>query len=248
MISSAMDPTSDMESMREQIRAALDAAPDKSRKELAKLLSVSPAQVSSLLKPGGRRLQAAEVPIVERYLGISLLRGHWRPLQEGHANYFVENEISKSSPPQQHAIVAELARPPPRPMGQPSPRGGGREGTPVALADLPAELSRYLGSVIGSIGAAAEVWRIATDLVEAAGYLPGDYLVVDRGEKPRPRDVVLAELRENLGPAIPVFRAYLPPYLMTANPKAMMQSPLYVDDVRVTIIGVIVGSVRKRGG
>ncbi len=97
-------------------------------------------------------------------------------------------------------------------------------------------------------GRAGEVWRLTTDLVQAAGYLPGDCVVVDRDQAPRPQDVVLAELRESAGPGTPIFRAYLPPYLMVVNPSASLQSPLLVDNVHVAVIGPIVASVRTRDG
>jgi hypothetical protein len=212
-----MQSALDMEKIRQRISAALDASSGKSKSKLAKLLGVSPTQVTSLLKPGGRRLQAAEVPIVERYLGISLLETEESPARtrflSDTANLFDEGEEFPFN-----------------------------EGEPVDLAALPADLARYLKSVMA--GRQAEVWRVTTDLIEAGGYLPSDYVVVDRGQIPRPRDVVLAELRESHGKVTPIFRAYLPPYLMVLSPTATLQIPLIVDDGRVVIKGVIVCSIR----
>jgi hypothetical protein len=218
-----MEPTLDMEKNRQRISAALDASSGKSRSKLAKLLGVSPTQVTSLLKPGGRRLQAAEVPIVERYLGISLLETDETSAQARTSSSFSEELIS----------FDEEARSPLDPFN---------EGVPVDLAALPADLARYLKSVMAR--RQAEVWRLSTDLIEAAGYLPGDYVVVDHGQIPRPRDVVLAEIRESHGQVTPIFRAYVPPYLMVLSLLATLQTPLIVDDGRVIIKGVIVSSVR----
>jgi SOS-response transcriptional repressor LexA len=210
-----MQSNLDMEKIRQRISAALDASSGKSRSKLAKLLGISPTQVTSLLKPGGRRLQAAEVPIVERYLGISLLETD---------ETFAE-ELSAPS------ILFDEGN-----------RFPFNEGEPVDLAALPADLARYLKSVMAR--RQAEVWRLSTDLIEAAGYLPGDYVVVDLGQIPRPRDVVLAELRESHGQVTPIFRAYVPPYLMVLSLPATLETPLIVDDGRVIIKGVIVSSVR----
>jgi hypothetical protein len=189
----AMQSALDMEKIRQRISAALDASSGKSKSKLAKLLGVSPTQVTSLLKPGGRRLQAAEVPIVERYLGISLLEADDSPVQERFRTGLADGPNLYDE-------------------GEEFPFN---EGEPVDLATLPADLARYLKSVMA--GRQAEVWRIATDLIESAGYLPSDYVVVDRGQTPRPRDVVLAELRESHGKVTPIFRACLPPYLMVLD-------------------------------
>ena len=213
-----------MELLRKKIRAALDNSPGKSQKDLAKLLNVSPTQVSSLLKPHGRHLRAVEVPIVEHYLGITLLGASG-------------DEI----PPEADEPPAFLEAPgPPRPPG-PTP-----EGTLVSVDDLRPELAHYLGMIAEECG--GEVWRLTTNNVQAAGYFSGDYVVVGRGRRPRNKDVVLAELRNGVEPAVPIFRAYVPPYLMVANanPRAMLQTPLPVDDDRVAITGVIVASVRVR--
>jgi hypothetical protein len=223
-----MQPTLDMETIRQRISAALDASSDKSRSGLAKSLGISPAQVTSLLKPGGRRLQAAEVPIVERYLGITLLeRGEVRLLDHAPTLRAPGGFFSPGG-----FFFGEE---------EPSPFG---EGEPVDLTALPPDLASYFKSVMAN--RKAEVWRIATNLVEGAGYLPGEYVVVDRGQVPRPRNIVLAQLRESRRDVTPVFRAYLPPYLMAVSPRATLRSPLIVDDSRIVITGVIVTSVRTR--
>jgi SOS-response transcriptional repressor LexA len=214
-----MDPTSEMEAIRQQIRAAFARSPDKSQKELAKLLNISATQVTSLLKPGGRRLQAAEVPIVERYLGITLLKRE------------------ASAVASRRLRVARVETRPPLP-----PMNFAAEGVTVPVSDLPADIARYLESV--SAERAAEVWRITTDRVQEAGYLPGDYVVIDRGHPPSAGDVVLAEVREKAGWWIPIFRVYAPPVLRTANSKYVREPALPADGTSIAVIGPIIGSVR----
>lgn len=213
-----------MERMREKIRAALAANPVKSRKELAKFLEVSPTQVSSLLKSGGRYLRAVEVRIVENYLGITLLDGQEKP-----------------QPPDEAGSDELLDA---RALKLPRLRGPAPEGNVVSLNDLPGETARYFGSIAGRCD--GEVWQLTTGHVQLAGYLSGDYVVIDRTCMPRPKEVVLAELRDGPEAPVPIFRVYVPPYLMMANPRAMLQSPLLVDDERVAIIGPVVAAVRIR--
>lgn len=59
--------------MIQKIIAALDM-PGKSGKGLAEAMHINPSQVSRLLK-GDRRIKAEEIPLIEQYLGISLLGG-----------------------------------------------------------------------------------------------------------------------------------------------------------------------------
>src|SRR5512146_818468 len=114
-----MDPAAEMDDMRRRIRRALEESPDKSQKELAKLLDVSPAQVTSLLSPGGRWLQAPEVPIVERYLKIRLLK---RPT-------FPRRRSGPGLPPKYAPSV--------------------REGSRVVFEQTHPDIVRYLKSVLG---------------------------------------------------------------------------------------------------
>lgn len=64
--------TLEQDSMRDQIRVALDANPQLSKGGLADALGVANSAITSLLKPGGRQIKAHEAVRIERYLGISL--------------------------------------------------------------------------------------------------------------------------------------------------------------------------------
>lgn len=217
---SRMDATSEMEDIRRRIRTALDQSPDKSQKELAKLLDISPAQITSLLRPGGRWLQAPELPIVESYLGISLVR---RPR-------FPRRFDPSGAPPKPPKAVApslsDIVTP---------------EGSHVAFAQTHPDVVRYLKSVADT--RPAELWRINTDLVQEAGYLPGDYAVIDRKRSATAGDVVLAEVRAQAGEWIPIFRVFRPPSLRTANSQ-YIPARLPIADSAIAVIGPIVASVR----
>jgi DNA-binding transcriptional regulator YdaS (Cro superfamily) len=211
-----MNSESDMEEFRQRIRAALAANNDKSQKELAKLLGISPAQVTSLLKAGGRRLQAAEVPIVEKYLGIRLFRS--------------ELDVYKVPP---GAVVVASAIP-----HRTSTDHLTEEAVPIALDGVPPEIAPTLKNIVGE--GHAEFWRLTV-----GDGVPGDFLVVDRSETPRSGDIVLAEVRQTAGRWIPIFRRYVPPWLYEVNSQ-IPGPPLKVGDSRIAIIGPVIASFRTR--
>ncbi len=91
-------------------------------------------------------------------------------------------------------------------------------------------------------------WTIRTRALELVGYLPGDRVRADSAQQPRARDVVVAQVIDQMrGTAETVLRVYDPPYLMTetADP-ACRRKPLLVDGDSVAIWGVVMRSVRTR--
>jgi hypothetical protein len=246
-----MNSESEMEGLRARIREALAADASKSQKELANLLGISPAQVTSLLKPGGRRLQVAEVPIVERYLGIRVFRTEQAEADalQTRGSTLARLESAAHAAPLSVASAAVL------------PEGVSedlqREGKLVALEDLPPTIRTAMRELLED--RPAEVWQLTADFREA-GCVVGDYVAVDRSESPRNGDLVLAEVRQSAGRWIPVFRLYAPPLLqMYAGqvPSPPLKghsplrprkghSPLRLGDPRVAVIGPVVVLFRTR--
>jgi hypothetical protein len=219
-----MNSDSGMEEFRQRIRAALAADLGKSQKELAKRLGISPAQVTSLLKAGGRRLQAAEVPIVEKYLGIRIFRSE----PEGLDEYSPKTALFAASAIPHHTSTDHLTE----------------EAVPIALDGVPPEIASALKNIVGE--GQAEFWRLTASRIRDGGYIPGDYLVVDRGEPPRSGDIVLAEVRRSAGRWIPIFRRYVPPWLYVVHSQQNLEPPLNVGDSRIAIIGPVIASFRTR--
>lgn len=94
---------------------------------------------------------------------------------------------------------------------------------------------------------AVDPWVLRSRAVETAGYLPGDILIVDLNERPRPRDLVCAQVVDWAGGrAETVFRLYEPPYLIAATGDTRLLKPFVVDDDVVIIRGVVVSSLRPR--
>lgn len=91
----------------------------------------------------------------------------------------------------------------------------------------------------------AAPWELHTKALEAAGYLPGDLVVVDLNQIPRPHDAVCAQIYDLKGGAETVFRIWEPPILTGATfDPAERPRPLVVDNVAVKIMGVITHMVR----
>lgn len=81
----------------------------------------------------------------------------------------------------------------------------------------------------------------------SVGYLPGDVLVVDIEERPKPHDVVCAQVYDWVrGHAETVFRLYEPPYLLASTTEVRLLRPFVVDDDAVVVKGVVMWSLRPR--
>jgi transcriptional regulator with XRE-family HTH domain len=94
---------------------------------------------------------------------------------------------------------------------------------------------------------AVDPWVLRSRALESAGFLPGDVLLVGMNERPRPHDVVCAQVYDwTAGKAETIFRIYEPPYLVAASSAIDLMKPLVVDDERVIIKGVMLQSFRPR--
>lgn len=90
-----------------------------------------------------------------------------------------------------------------------------------------------------------EPWRMRGLALEAAGYLPGDVLIVDTTAQAKPGDAVCAQVADyQRGAAETVFRIFDPPFLVGAGRERMAYKPLLIDGQRVTVRGVVVNSLR----
>ena len=91
----------------------------------------------------------------------------------------------------------------------------------------------------------AEIWQLSTDLLDGAGYLRGDYVVVDLRAHPQPGNIVLA-IKRHKDTEVPLFRALFPPNLMLVTQRSW---PTHVrvetvDDRTVMVRGVVTVKIR----
>ncbi|GLK72574.1 hypothetical protein KHC23_07630 [Ancylobacter dichloromethanicus] len=92
---------------------------------------------------------------------------------------------------------------------------------------------------------AVEPWRLRSRALEGEGILPGDIVMVDLNAQAAAGDAVCAQVYDlRRGTAETVFRLFEPPFLVAASSDAALRRPLLVDNERVAVVGVVVGSVR----
>jgi transcriptional regulator with XRE-family HTH domain len=104
-------------------------------------------------------------------------------------------------------------------------------------------------TVAGAIGNrnGVEPWIMRSWALDLLGILPGDVLLIDRNKRPKPGDVVCAQLTDlSTGSMETVMRRYEPPFITTHSAKIGPTRPEAVDDNRVVILGVEAGLIRPR--
>lgn len=89
-------------------------------------------------------------------------------------------------------------------------------------------------------------WVLQTRALEAAGFLPGDILIVDLNERAVDGDVVCAQVYDRMGNAETVFRLLERPFLLTATLDRRPVKPLLIDNEQIVLRGVVVASIRPR--
>lgn len=127
-------------------------------------------------------------------------------------------------------------------------------GKPRGLAE--SESSRYeaepLEVVDGAVKAmqsdrnGIDPWVLRSRCLEAAGYLPGDVLMVDLNARPQAGDIVCAQVYDRAGQADTVFRILEDPFLVASTLDRTLVKPLLIDNDRVVVRGVVVASFRER--
>lgn len=92
-----------------------------------------------------------------------------------------------------------------------------------------------------------DLWQVKSLALVLAGYLPGDWMLVDthQSERTRPGDIVVAQVYNNReGTAHTLLRRHEPPVLVAASPDPADQRVHLVDGVNVVIRGKVIASWR----
>lgn len=125
-----------------------------------------------------------------------------------------------------------------------APAPGFAEGEQLAFSNDNADLGRIVEAMRGDRNA-VEPWRIRTRALEGEGIMPGDIVMVDLNAQPRAGDAVCAQVYDvRRGTAETVFRVFETPFLVAATSDPTLRRPLLIDNERVVVMGVIVGSAR----
>jgi hypothetical protein len=121
------------------------------------------------------------------------------------------------------------------------------EGSPYLAEEFTTAVDRAVEALIAGRNA-TDPWVLKTRAIEAAGYLPGDIVIVDLNRAPKARDIVCAQDYRWADSAETIFRIYEPPFLVAAclDPalQEQLRRPLVVDNDCVVIKGVVTDLVR----
>ncbi len=117
------------------------------------------------------------------------------------------------------------------------PKPDGRDGPDIEA------MARAMGGGRNGV----DVWRVKSRAMVLAGYLEGDYMLVDTGQRDtcKAGDVVLAQVYDfEVGAATTILRRYQTPVLVAASADPAEWGVHVVDHGAVAIMGKIVGSWR----
>lgn len=93
----------------------------------------------------------------------------------------------------------------------------------------------------------ASAWVLETRALEAAGWLRGDVVIVDKAATPTAGDPVCAlVVNPRNGAQEKLFRLYEPPYLVPASYDPELRRPMLVDNDAVRLFGAITDTFRTR--
>ncbi|MDH7785058.1 hypothetical protein QBD01_001058 [Ochrobactrum sp. 19YEA23] len=120
----------------------------------------------------------------------------------------------------------------------------------IPLQDHSDPLPEWVGKAAAAIvdgKNGRDAWYVQGWALDLKGILPGDILVVDRQMRPKAGDVVLVRITDfTSGESEDVIRVYDMPFVLTHSAKLGIQKPLVVDDEKVAIVGVSIGTIRPR--
>jgi len=92
-----------------------------------------------------------------------------------------------------------------------------------------------------------EAWVMKGAALDGMGILPGDVIIVDQNLRPKPGDIVVAQIVDyGRGTAETVIRVYQPPFICSHSVRLGPMRPEHVDEERVSIAGTGIGVLRLR--
>lgn len=105
---------------------------------------------------------------------------------------------------------------------------------------------KTVAEALGGGRPGVDVWRVKSGALALAGFLPGDFLLVDQhaADRARAGDVVVAQVYQRNGTAMTVLRRFEPPVLVAASCNPEEARVHVVDGDNVVIRGKVVASWR----
>jgi hypothetical protein len=132
-------------------------------------------------------------------------------------------------------------------------RPGFRESDVVPLVASPGNEARAheIARLLAATASAVEVWVVKSRAMALAGFVQGDYVVMDKEMTGRLRrgDYVIARAHlAGLGLTATVLRRFEPPVLVPAHPEPGLSAVQIIDEVSTVILGMVVASWRPLTG
>lgn len=130
-----------------------------------------------------------------------------------------------------------------------SPGFAESDAAPWVAAPRPGDPNRAIANALGADRPGVDVWQVKGAAMALAGYLPGDFILVDThaAERARTGDVVLAQIYRATGrdmTARTVLRRLEPPVLVAASTEPEDARVHVVDGVNVLVRGKVLASWR----
>ncbi len=92
-----------------------------------------------------------------------------------------------------------------------------------------------------------EAWVLRSRALEAAGFIPGDILIVDHAATPQDGDAVCVKILDRTGRPETAFRILEAPFLVAASlDQGFSRRPILIDNDRTELFGVVTESLRPR--
>jgi hypothetical protein len=102
-----------------------------------------------------------------------------------------------------------------------------------------------IAAILGADRPGVDIWRVKSRAMALAGYMEGDFMLVDThtSERARPGDTVIAQIYSR-NDATTVLRRFSPPVLVAASADPEDAQVFVVDGMNVVIRGKVVASWR----
>lgn len=131
------------------------------------------------------------------------------------------------------------------PVGQPG--FAEADVAPFAPEKASGSVAAMVAASVGREGAGVDIWRVKTSAMSLAGYLPGDFMLVDahKADQCMAGDIVIAQVYDwQIGSATTLLRRWQPPVLVAASTDPKDEKVHVVDGNNVMIKGKVVASWR----
>jgi transcriptional regulator with XRE-family HTH domain len=109
------------------------------------------------------------------------------------------------------------------------------------------EAIAYVGPQVEAITTNQSIWTAKSSSLQAMGLMPGDRFILDQGEQPRSRDMIVVQKYDHhTGTAETLLRLYVDGFAVTPMHLIDNEPRIWLDGTNATAMGVIVKSWRTR--